>query len=133
MENLNLYSYGNSRFIDNWDPDLESKYEYKSFIQNLTGEELGIIDRKGIGKETLGQHMQLLLDGLQKYEYFIEPEFDNNRLSKSGGCFAIRTTVPVPVLLQRSLIHSNSARFSQRIIHSALFKDLNEKRPDPFI
>jgi hypothetical protein len=59
--------------------------------------------------------------------------FDNNRLSKSGGFFAIRTTVPVPVLLQRSLIHSNSARFSQRIIHSALFKDLNEKRPDPFI
>ena len=49
----------------------------------------------------------------------------------SRVCFAIRTTVPVPVFLQRSLNHSNSARFSQTIIHSALFKGLNEKRPDP--
>ena len=56
---------------------------------------------------------------------------DNDRLSKSRVCFAIRTTVPVPVLLQRSLMHSNSARFSQTIIHSALFKGLKEKRPDP--
>ena len=56
---------------------------------------------------------------------------DNIRLSKSRVCFAIRTTVPVPVLLQRSLMHSNSARFSQTIIHSAPFKDLNEKLPDP--
>jgi hypothetical protein len=47
--------------------------------------------------------------------------YDNNRLSKGRVCFAIRTTVPVAVLLQRSLIHSNSARFSQTIIHSALF------------
>jgi hypothetical protein len=55
--------------------------------------------------------------------------YDKNRLSKSGVCFAIRTTVPVPVLLQGSLMHSNRARFSQTIIHSAPFKDLNEKLP----
>ena len=28
-------------------------------------------------------------------------------------------------------MHSDSARFSQTIIHSALYEDLNEKLPDP--
>jgi hypothetical protein len=38
-----------------------------------------------------------------------------------------------PVLLQRSLMHSDSVRFSQTIIHSALCKDLNEKLPEPLV
>ena len=41
------------------------------------------------------------------------------------------STASVAVLLQRSLMPSNSARFSQLIIHSALFMDLKEKLSDP--
>jgi hypothetical protein len=39
----------------------------------------------------------------------------------------MRSTSPIPVLLQRSLIHSDSARLPRTIIHSAFCKDLNEK------
>ena len=46
-------------------------------------------------------------------------------------CFTIDNTVPTPVLLQRSLMHSGSARFSQTIIHSALCKDLMKKLTGP--
>ena len=47
------------------------------------------------------------------------------------GLVAVGSTPPIPVLLQRSLTYSDSARVSQTIIHSALNKDLNEKLPDP--
>ena len=36
----------------------------------------------------------------------------------------------VPALLQQSLMHSDSARSSQTIIHPAHCKDLNEKLPE---
>jgi hypothetical protein len=55
--------------------------------------------------------------------------YDNNKLFENQVCFAITSTAPVPVLLQRSLMHSDSARSSRTIIHSALCKDLNEKLP----
>ena len=44
---------------------------------------------------------------------------------------AICDIQPIPVLLQRSLIHSGSARFSRTTIHYAFCRDLNEKHPDP--
>jgi hypothetical protein len=56
--------------------------------------------------------------------------YDNNKLLENQVYFAITGTAPVPVLLQRPLMHSNSARFSQTIIHSALCKALDKKLPD---
>jgi hypothetical protein len=44
--------------------------------------------------------------------------------------FAVGNIWPIPVLWQRSLIHSDNARLSQTIIHSALNTVLNGKRPD---
>jgi hypothetical protein len=50
--------------------------------------------------------------------------YDDNKLFENQVCFAITGTTPVPVLLQRSLMHSGSARFLQTIIHSALWKGI---------
>jgi hypothetical protein len=50
------------------------------------------------------------------------------------GLLCLEGIQPVPVLLQRSLMHSGSARFSRAIIHSAPFgKNFQTFIEQPFI
>jgi hypothetical protein len=57
----------------------------------------------------------------------------DHRLNSELVRTAIGNRLPVPVLSQRSLIDSDSARILQTIIHSACRKALKAKLPDPSI
>lgn len=63
---------------------LKSKYDHDSFQNNFNGEKLEIKQAIGTSIDELSENLQLVLNGLGKYEYIIKPEFDNQNMTISG-------------------------------------------------